>query len=482
MAGDEVSLSRRAPGFSAVGTGETGSVRRRPLDHSSVSREPLRLTRDPSSEAIRLELSRRALIVANGEALSGAQAFSAAEVEGGVVLSVGHHVVLLLHLLDPSNVPSLPRYGLIGESAAMAILRLQIHKVSDLDVPVLLRGETGTGKELVARAIHDASRRSGSPFLAVNMAAIPPTLAAAELFGAARGAYTGADRRRSGFFAQADNGTLFLDEIGETPPEVQALLLRALETQEIRPVGSADSRRVDVRLVSATDADLESDVAAERFRAPLLYRLGGFELHLPPLRQRRDDFGRLFVHFLCQELAAIGESHRLEPGSGGGPTAWLAAEAVARLAAYDWPGNVRQLRNVTRQLVISSRGEQRARLPESVEMLLAVARPAASGPRRPEQSPAARRKPSEITDDDLVELLRAHRFNLRSAAAAAAISRTSLYALIEDCPLLRKPADLDRDEITATLERVDGDVDAAAAELEVSSLGLKRRLKSLGLR
>jgi two-component system nitrogen regulation response regulator GlnG len=210
------------------------------------------------------------------------------------------------------------------------------------------------------------------------------------------------------------------------------------------------------------------------------------------LRHRRDDFGRLFKHFLCQELETIGESHRLEAWGSeqetrDGPTAWLDAATVARLAAYDWPGNVRQLRNVTRQLVISSRGERRARLPEAVEMLLAAGRPETSGGLDPaEDAPAeglaVPRKPSEITDDDLVELLRAHRFNLRAAAAAAGISRTSLYALIESCPLLRKPADLGRDEITAMLERVGGEVDAAAAELEVSSLGLKRRLKSLGIR
>jgi two-component system nitrogen regulation response regulator GlnG len=354
---------------------------------------------------------------------------------------------------------------------------------------VLVLGETGSGKELAARAIHQASQRRGEPFVAVNMATLPATLAAAELFGAVRGAYTGADRRRQGLFAQAHGGTLFLDEIGETPPEVQALLLRAVETHEIRPVGSEAVQKVDVRLISATDADLEAGIAAERFRAPLLYRLGGFELHLPPLRARRDDIARLLRHFLRRELAAVGEQRRLETAPG--ETPWLSAELVARLVAYDWPGNVRQLRNVTRQLVINSRGEERARLPEPVEMLLAAAprlTPSDSDvpPRSPGKDTAAapppvRPKPSELTDADLVAVLRAHRFNLSATAAALRISRTSLYARIEKCPRLRKPAELDRDEIEASLGRAGGDVDAAAAGLEVSSLGLKRRLKELGL-
>ncbi|MEE8524296.1 MAG: sigma 54-interacting transcriptional regulator, partial [Thermoanaerobaculia bacterium] len=318
--------------------------------------------------------------------------------------------------------------------------------------------------------------RRDKPFVAVNMAALSPALAAAELFGVVRGAYTGADRRRQGLFARAHGGTLFLDEIGETPPEVQTLLLRAIETGEIRPVGSEETRQVDVRLISATDVDLEAAIAAERFRAPLLHRIAGFDLRLPPLRGRRDDFGRLFLHFLCQELEAVGEGHRLE-GSASVP--WLPAEIVARLASYDWPGNVRQLLNVTRQIVITSRGEEQARLPETVEMLLAAAPgPAPSGGDVP---PRSRHKPSELTDADLIAVLRSHRFNLRATAAALQISRTSLYARIEKCPRIRKPADLDRGEIEASLERAGGDVDAAAAGLEVSSLGLKRRLKELGL-
>jgi two-component system nitrogen regulation response regulator GlnG len=156
-----------------------------------------------------------------------------------------------------------------------------------LAVPVLLQGETGTGKELAARSIHDQSTRAQGPFLAVNLGALPAPLAAAELFGARKGAYTGAVQDLPGWFGRADGGTLFLDEVGEAPLEVQVMLLRALETGEIVPVGSQTPRRVDVRVVSATDADLEAAVGRGAFRAPLLHRLAGYSIRLPPLRHRR---------------------------------------------------------------------------------------------------------------------------------------------------------------------------------------------------
>ena len=199
------------------------------------------------------------------------------------MLLLAGRIVLVLHPMPPAPAREVEGLGLTGDSAAMAQVRADVRRVADLEVAVLLRGETGTGKELVARAIHRRSPRRSRPYLAVNMGAIPPALAAAELFGAARGAFTGADQRRTGYFSQAHGGTLFLDEIGETPPEVQVLLLRALETGEIQPVGAEAPRRVDVRVLAATDADLEAAIAAGRFRAPLLHRLNGYEIRLPAL-------------------------------------------------------------------------------------------------------------------------------------------------------------------------------------------------------
>jgi two-component system nitrogen regulation response regulator GlnG len=314
------------------------------------------------------------------------------------------------------------------------------------------------------------------------MGAVPPSLAAAELFGAARGAYTGAAGKREGYFDRARGGTLFLDEIGEMPPEVQALLLRALESGEIQTLGAEAPHRVDVRVVAATDADLETAVAAGSFRAPLLHRLRGYEIRLPALRERRDDVGRLFFHFVEQELATIGE--RLpDPGPEDRP--WLPAAVMARLAAADWPGNVRQLKNAARQLVIASRGQPRADL-ATAERLVAEAARGSAGP--PAEAPAgtlepdpAYRRPEVVSEAELLAVLSAHRWRLQPAAAELGVSRASLYSLIERFPGVRKPADLGRDEIERCRERCGGDIEAMVDELQVSRKGLRRRMTELGI-
>jgi len=376
---------------------------------------------------------------------------------------------------------------MVGQGPSMTQLRREIQRVAGLPISVLIRGETGTGKELIAGAIHQASPRSRGPYLAVNMAAIPPSLAAAELFGAARNAFTGADRSREGYFAQAHGGTLFLDEVGETPPDVQPLLLRALETGEIQTVGGAP-RRVDVRLIAATDARLEENVAAGRFRAPLLHRLGGYQIHVPPLRQRREDLGLLFLYFLRNELEALGELKRLAAPE----RPWVPAPLVAWLADYDWPGNVRQLRNVVRQIAVAgcdagpegmwaqaeSALQEAAKAPDSN-----VETHASSASQTPKK--AARRSyrnPEEISEEEMIAALRAHRWRLQAAADQLGLSRPSLYAKIDRSPNIRKAADLSRQEIEACYAQWGGDLDAMAEALEVSKRGLQLRMGQLGLR
>jgi two-component system nitrogen regulation response regulator GlnG len=409
-------------------------------------------------------------------------------------------VALLLHFLDPLGAPGVPHFGLVGESLAAVQLRREIGRVAGLPVPVLLRGATGTGKELVARALHGAGPRRQAPYLAVNMGAIPTTLAAAELFGAARGAWTGADRKREGWFSRADGGTLFLDEVGETPLEVQALLLRALESGEIQPVGGDSVTRVDVRLIAATDAELESAVAAGRFRAPLLHRLGGYEILVPSLSRRRDDVGRLLLHFLRHELEAVGQGARLAPRRPE-ERPWLPAATVARLAAHDWPGNVRQLRNVARRIVVAGRDADEVPKGDWIERLLAepaasvsptpvppdaagVGAPSGSAPRDTPPPRAARkeyRRPEEIADEEILATLRANRFRLQPTAAELGIARTSLYDRIENSPLFHKAADLSRQEIERCSELCGGDLDRMVESLEVSKRGLQRRMKQLGI-
>ncbi|MES1240864.1 MAG: sigma 54-interacting transcriptional regulator [Acidobacteriota bacterium] len=465
-AGRSERLSRLEPVFAAP----EGTVAE-PLAHRRLSREPLIL--EASGGGVALLASGSLMPVsADGRPVEGERLFDAAEVERGVVLLLAGRVVLLLHRLDPYPDPALPRFGLVGEHPALAAVRRGLRQAAGAGVPVLLRGESGTGKELVAKALHQAGGRSGGPFEAVNMAAVPASLAAAELFGAARGAFTGADRRREGFFARAHGGTLFLDEVGEMPVEVQTLLLRCLESGEIQPVGEPP-RRVDVRLVAATDADLEGAVAAGRFRAPLLYRLDGYRMRLPPLRERREDFGRLFVEFLRQELAASGEPERLAADP-----PWVPAELVARLALHPWPGNVRQLRNVVRQLVIANRGRSEARLDPD---LLEPTRPAPAPPVAQAPSRAAPRKPADVTEDELLAALQATRFRPHAAARRLGIPRPSIYHLIRKSPRLQAAGALGAEDLEAAHRRFGDDVAAMAAALQVSEQGLRRRLRQLGL-
>ena len=475
--GRPVPLSRLSPQFAQPGGGGE-----RPLADPCLSRSPIHLVpgEEPGSVRLRAEGGRCRFDLL-GTACP--DAIPAAGLERGAVVVLAGRVALLLHLLPPALPRETERFGMVGDSAALAFLRREIRRVADLSTPVLLKGETGTGKELVAHAIHAAGPRRARPYLAVNLGAVPPALAAAELFGAARGAFTGADRRRAGYFERADSGTLFLDEIGEAPPELQVLLLRALESGEVQPVGAEDARRVDVRAVAATDADLESAVAQGRFRAPLLHRLRGYEIRLPPLRERRDDVGRLLVHFLRQELAALGEEHRLDDsGPGGEP--WLPAGLVARLADHDWPGNVRELRNVARRIAVGSRDAGRAVLPGGLEPAPAPAvRPdPAKTEARPEPRPRASYRPiSEVTEGELLAALSASRWNLALTAGRLGVSRTSLYARVERHGGVRKASELGRDEIASALEGAGGDLDAAADQLRVSPHGLKIRKSALGI-
>ena len=234
---------------------------------------------------------------------------------------------------------------IVGGSRAMRRLLEATSRVASRDVTVLVRGETGTGKEFVAELLHAQSSRAGKPLIRFNCAALPAELADAELFGHARGAFTGANASRPGFFAQADGGTLILDEVGELPPAVQAKLLRALQEGEIQPVGSGRIDKVDVRVVAATNRDLAADVKAGSFREDLYYRLAVVELVVPPLRDRKDDIPALAEEF--------GRRYGDRFGLG---TVTLEPALVEALVRTDWPGNVRQLENTIARLAALSAG------------------------------------------------------------------------------------------------------------------------------
>jgi formate hydrogenlyase transcriptional activator len=232
----------------------------------------------------------------------------------------------------------------VGESAAMLEVLTQVGVVAPADSTVLLVGETGTGKELIARAIHEQSRRASWPFVAVNCAALPEALVESELFGHERGAFTGALARKPGKFELADRGTLFLDEIGDLPPEAQAKLLRVLQEREVQRVGGTRPVPVNVRLIAATNQDLEACMSAGRFRRDLYYRLSVFPVRLPPLRERPQDIPPLVSHFVRRYAE---RQHKAAPQ--------ISREAMELLTAYDWPGNVRELQNIIERAVILAR-------------------------------------------------------------------------------------------------------------------------------
>jgi Nif-specific regulatory protein len=258
--------------------------------------------------------------------------------------------------------PRTPPAGVVGGSAALAATLALVERAQQSAATVLLTGETGTGKEVLARAIHTGSARAKGAFVALNCAAFPDTLLESELFGYAKGAFTGADRAKDGLMALADGGTLFLDEVGETSLPLQAKLLRALQEREVRPVGGTRARRVDVRLVAATNRDLTGEIARGRFRADLYWRLAVFPIRVPPLRERREDVLALARHFLAHHGAREGR-----------PGCRLASDAEQLLLAHAWPGNVRELENeMLRALALSEPHETipAARLSERLGELL----------------------------------------------------------------------------------------------------------------
>ncbi len=301
--------------------------------------------------------------------------------------------------------------GIIGESTAIEQALVLAERAAQARVTVFLEGETGTGKELFARAIHYHGPRARGPFLAQNCAALPEALLESELFGHVRGAFTGADRARRGLFEEADGGTLFLDEVGETNPAIQAKLLRVLQEGEVRPVGSSTSRRIDVRVIVATNRDLRQDVQDGRFRLDLYYRLRVFPIRLPPLRERRQDIAPLALHFL-ERLGD--EESRQVPG--------FSPQALRMLERYPWPGNVRELQNEIHRLVLCAEPGERV-TPEMLASWIADCAPTASDGTRPLKEIVR-----EVELATIRTRLREHGYHRSATARSLGFSRESLWA------------------------------------------------------
>jgi two-component system, NtrC family, nitrogen regulation response regulator GlnG len=494
--GQWLALARLAPVF-----GRPGESLARPLEDTHLSRSTpaFQIAAGPRGQ-VELRPGGGAVEV-HGAALDRPTTITAAELGAGVILTVARRIVLCLHEVRYPVVRG-PKLGLVGVGDGMEHVRQLIRRVANLDVPVLVRGETGTGKEMVARALVQAGSRADKPLVSVNMAAVSASTAVAELFGHERGAFTGATVARVGYFGQAAGGTLFLDEVGLTPRDLQTMLLRVLETGEVLPVGAARGYRTDARVVSATDSDLEREIGLRSFSEPLFHRLAGFQIVLPPLRQRREDIGELLLHFLERELTTVGARERLDPVPDG-ERPWLSASQVARLAMAAWPGNVRALRNAVRQLVIAGHAEPRAAIDQAIERLMERATPttvdsaSGSGPLPtlppgpatlpPPSTPAAgtpvapARGSREVTMDAFFDSYQRNGYSASATAAELGIPRTTVIALRDRHPELRNPNRIPPAELQNGLRECNGDLTLLAEKLKVSRRGLQLRLSQLSL-
>jgi two-component system nitrogen regulation response regulator GlnG len=441
----------------------------RPLEDRYVSRTPLRIKGDPRT-ALMLEYERDDVLV-DGAPLAGSRELDRAALERGIVIELAERIVLLLHLCEGAPVTEWP--GLLGASDGIDQVRREVERVAPLDTPVLLRGESGTGKEQVAQAIHERSRRKARTMLAVNMAAIPTTTAASALFGHARGAFTGATDRQSGLFERAHESSLLLDEIGETPGDVQPMLLRVLETQRFAPLGDPKERSVDVRVLAATDADLERDVESGHFRRALLHRLQAYEIRVPPLRERREDIPRLFLSFLRAEAKASGDGAWLAT-SASDEVPRVPASLIARLLSHPLDGNVRQLRNLAQRIWVASRGKPQLVIEPAVERVLGQ-------PVEATTTVASSRDPAEIGDEELVAQLEKNRWRPGKTAAALGIPTSTLHDLMRRCAGIRKAKDLDDRELREAAEACNSDTERMAETLRVSERALRITLRERGL-
>jgi DNA-binding NtrC family response regulator len=327
----------------------------------------------------------------------------------------------------------LGKHQLVGAGAAMKKLTAQIDRVAVSETRVCILGETGTGKELVARAIHEKSQRHDGPFVTLNCAAVPAELIESELFGHEKGAFTGAAGRHLGKFEQAEGGTLFLDEIGDMPVTMQAKLLRVLEEGEVERVGGDKPSKVNVRVVVATHRNLEGLVAQNAFRPDLFHRIYVFPLLLPPLRERVEDFPELVAHFAQQVAAQNGWKGKE-----------FSEEAIAALQKYGWPGNVRELRNVVERLVLLAEGEKVSA--DDVQLALpacigTAGNAGAAGNAASNGTLAVRTEAFE--KEVLLAELRRHNFHMTNVARALGLERSHLYKKCQqlgiDLQTLRRP-------------------------------------------
>jgi two-component system response regulator AtoC len=324
----------------------------------------------------------------------------------------------------PEEPSSRGRFRLVGQSPGIRQIYAVVEKVAHTPSTVLITGESGTGKELIARALHENSSRHGGPFIKINCAAIPKTLMESELFGYEKGAFTGAVGAKPGRFELAHGGTLFLDEIGEIPVEMQVKLLRVLQESEFERVGGIKTIKVDVRLVTATNRDLLQDISAGSFREDLYYRLNVVPIHIPPLRERREDIPLLLDHFLSK----FNDRLKKQIGS-------VAADAIGRMVSYHWPGNIRELENMMERTMLFCEGPeiQVSDLPPEIGSLPAGTVPGAPGAASLKE--AVRAETERVERELIQKALDETGGNVTQAARKLKISRKSLQTKMKELGL-----------------------------------------------
>jgi two-component system nitrogen regulation response regulator GlnG len=453
-----------------------------PLRHRLVSRTPVTVMISDTAVHVISEHP----VKVNGVVITGKHSLPTYTLQSGIVLELNSGVIMVLRLQRPA----VPHHSqLSGVSEAVMMVRQEIERIGPQESSVLILGETGVGKELIARAIHQRSRRASKPFVAVNMGAVPKETAVAELFGYKKGAFTGASADHGGHFGNADGGTLFLDEVGETPEGVQPILLRALENREVQPLGATKVKSIDIRLIAATDANLDQLVEEGSFRGALYHRLGGYQLKVPALRERKEDIAPLFLEFLRKALEQMGQSELLDSERA---EPWLRSRIVSQLLTHSWPGNVRELRNVAGQVAAFSADMPRSELPPALVnlglqtlppsvKLTDASRATDAEPTTPPPKDSDRPRPSEISDDRLLAALKENAWRIAATARALSISKNSLYDLIDRCPKIRTARDIGKEELSAGLARYQGDLEAMASEMCVSLRALQLRIKELNL-
>lgn len=461
LTGTPASISRTEPLFALP-----GSMSRRGVEHECLSRKPV-FTVFRLGAHLLLELGPGAAklkggVEVNGKPLVAPTPLRADDVRAGVVITAGY-CVFCLHTVAVPLTRS-PTLGLLGVGDGIEAVRRQVATMAAASGTVLVRGESGSGKELVAKALHENGPRLSRPFVTVNMSTVLPERATAELFGYEKGAYTGAASAAPGLFRAAAGGSLFLDEIGKTHPGVQPMLLRVLEDRVVHPLGSSQPRPVDVRIIVATDAKLEQAVSAKTFDDALYNRLtGGLTISLPPLRDRREDIGLLFVHCLRQALGPGGEARLVADFLV--REEWLPTPAVAAICGHSLPGNVRNLEGLAANLPAKER---------AFKYVLEALRDfgeAASAP-----APVGA-KLNIMTDPQVIDVLEKAEWNISRAARLIGVEPSTFQRRLRKDPHLHAFTKLSIAELERRLASLRGDVRVLARELSVPEELLRRRLR-----